>query len=75
MLACLEEEGQARVPVRHMEVSLGSAPVLSLHQFHDHAAKGCEGAVDADGLLEVLPSSATGLVPLTACSMKLQSEA
>lgn len=56
-----------------MEVALGGSPVLSLHQLHDDTTQGCQGAVDADGLPEVLPSSSAGLVPLTACDSQQAS--
>ena len=59
--ADLQQESKLGVPIGN--VALSSRP-LSLHQLHDDPAKGCQGAVDGAGLLEVLPSRPGGLVPL-----------
>ncbi len=72
--ACLKKEGEARVTVGNVEMPLGSPPVLGLHQLHDDAPQCGQRAVDANGLLEMLPPSSTGLVSLTPCACAIVTQ-
>ena len=51
-------------------MALGAA--LDVHQGHDDKAQGAERFIDAGGLSQPLPCSARALLPLAACSQKVQ---